>query len=298
MPCDHRLALEPQHEMGARQQGLESRPHAGLETAGRRACIEEAEQVVHLAGGQGPPIGLPAQPGKYAARAGAGFVRRGRATGEVADGLLVLRAVSDAGTAGCRDPGPVRRPRPGGAPGSRPGARANAAQVGETARRNSGRPGDRGESTTRERRDRGWRAHRDRDRPPPEREGATPPCSRVCSLMHDEHYKHLFAFPRMVEDLLRGFVRGDWIDAVDFSTLDKLSAEYVSDESRVRLGDARLARPAPRCLAARPGAAGVPVHGPARRRRRHAGRPDAASNLRAARRNRPEPTPARLPRRT
>ena len=55
--------------------------------------------------------------------------------------------------------------------------------------------------------------------------------------MHDEHYKHLFAFPRMVEDLLRGFVRGDWIDAVDFSTLDKLSAEYVSDERRSRHGD-------------------------------------------------------------
>ena len=30
--------------------------------------------------------------------------------------------------------------------------------------------------------------------------------------MHDEHYKRLFAFPRLVEDLLRGFVRGDWID--------------------------------------------------------------------------------------
>ena len=37
--------------------------------------------------------------------------------------------------------------------------------------------------------------------------------------------------------MLRGFVGGDWIDAVDFSTLDKLSAEYVSDERRARHGD-------------------------------------------------------------
>ena len=55
--------------------------------------------------------------------------------------------------------------------------------------------------------------------------------------VHDEHYKRLFAFPRMVEDLLRGFVAGDWIDELDFSTLQKLSAEYVSDERRTRHGD-------------------------------------------------------------
>jgi len=55
--------------------------------------------------------------------------------------------------------------------------------------------------------------------------------------MHDEHYKQLFAFPRMVEDLLRGFVAGDWIDEFDFATLQKLPAEYVSDERRTRRGD-------------------------------------------------------------
>ena len=56
--------------------------------------------------------------------------------------------------------------------------------------------------------------------------------------MHDEHYKRLFGFPRLVEDLLRGFVRDDWIDDVDFSTLDKLPAEYVGDGGRIRRGDA------------------------------------------------------------
>ena len=55
--------------------------------------------------------------------------------------------------------------------------------------------------------------------------------------MHDENYKCLFAFPRMVEDLLRGFVPGDWTAELDFSTLEKLSAEFVSDALRKRHGD-------------------------------------------------------------
>ena len=55
--------------------------------------------------------------------------------------------------------------------------------------------------------------------------------------MHDETCKTLFAFPRMVEDLLRGFVGGAWIEQLDFATLEKLSADYVSDELRTRHGD-------------------------------------------------------------
>ena len=55
--------------------------------------------------------------------------------------------------------------------------------------------------------------------------------------MHDEIYKRLFAFPRMVEDLLPGFVGGEWIDDIDFSTLRKLSAEYIGEELRRRHGD-------------------------------------------------------------
>ena len=54
---------------------------------------------------------------------------------------------------------------------------------------------------------------------------------------YDERYKRLFAFPRMVEDLLRAFVSGDHLDASDFATLRKLSAEYVSDELLKRHGD-------------------------------------------------------------
>ena len=56
--------------------------------------------------------------------------------------------------------------------------------------------------------------------------------------MHDENYKRLFAFPRIVADLVRVLVPGDQLDAFDFSTLEKLSSEYVSDELHSRRGDA------------------------------------------------------------
>ena len=55
--------------------------------------------------------------------------------------------------------------------------------------------------------------------------------------MNDPIYKRIFAFPRMVEDLLRGFAKGDWIQRADFSALRKAPAEYVSDDLRKRLGD-------------------------------------------------------------
>ena len=55
--------------------------------------------------------------------------------------------------------------------------------------------------------------------------------------MQDPNYKRLFSFPRMVEDLLRGFLPGQWLDELDFSTLQKLPTEYVSDELLKRHGD-------------------------------------------------------------
>ena len=56
--------------------------------------------------------------------------------------------------------------------------------------------------------------------------------------MHDPAYKRLFSHPRMVEDLLRGFAAGEWSDALDFTTLEKLPAEFVSEDLRARRGDA------------------------------------------------------------
>ena len=58
--------------------------------------------------------------------------------------------------------------------------------------------------------------------------------------MHDERYKTLFAFPRMVEDLVRGFASREQADALDFSTLRKIPAEYISDTRLIRRGDAVL----------------------------------------------------------
>ena len=55
--------------------------------------------------------------------------------------------------------------------------------------------------------------------------------------MNDPIYKRIFAFPRMVEDLLRGFAEGDWTQRADFSALQKAPAEYVGDDLRKRLGD-------------------------------------------------------------
>ena len=55
--------------------------------------------------------------------------------------------------------------------------------------------------------------------------------------MQDAAYKNLFSHPRMVEDLLRGFAAREWSERLDFHTLERLSAEFVSDDLRQRRGD-------------------------------------------------------------
>ena len=54
---------------------------------------------------------------------------------------------------------------------------------------------------------------------------------------HDHSYKHLFSHARMVEDLLKGFVREDWVDNLDFSSLEKVNGSYISDDLREREDD-------------------------------------------------------------
>ncbi len=56
-------------------------------------------------------------------------------------------------------------------------------------------------------------------------------------MEHDGGYKLLFSHPKMVADLLIGFVREDWITELDFSTLEKVSGGYVSDDLRAREDD-------------------------------------------------------------
>jgi hypothetical protein len=49
---------------------------------------------------------------------------------------------------------------------------------------------------------------------------------------HDSGYKLLFSHPEMVEDLLRGFLYEDWIQDLDFTTLERVGDSYVSGKLR------------------------------------------------------------------
>ena len=54
---------------------------------------------------------------------------------------------------------------------------------------------------------------------------------------HDQSYKLLFSHAEMVADLLRGFVREDWVQQIDFDSLEKVSGTYVADDLREREDD-------------------------------------------------------------
>ena len=54
---------------------------------------------------------------------------------------------------------------------------------------------------------------------------------------YDSNYKNLFSHPEMVRDLLVGFVREDWVKDLDFSTLEKSNASYVSEDLKQRCDD-------------------------------------------------------------
>jgi len=54
---------------------------------------------------------------------------------------------------------------------------------------------------------------------------------------HDNGYKRLFSHPEMVADLLRGFVREDWVRDLDFSTLEKVSPGFITPELGSRESD-------------------------------------------------------------
>ena len=54
---------------------------------------------------------------------------------------------------------------------------------------------------------------------------------------HAPAYKQLFSHPEMVADLVRGFVNEPWVAQVDFSTLERVSDSFVSDDLREREDD-------------------------------------------------------------
>lgn len=54
---------------------------------------------------------------------------------------------------------------------------------------------------------------------------------------HDSSYKLLFSHAEMVADLLRGFVREDWVAELDLTTLEKVNGSYIGDDLREREDD-------------------------------------------------------------
>jgi hypothetical protein len=59
----------------------------------------------------------------------------------------------------------------------------------------------------------------------------------AAAATYDSGYKLLFSHAQVVEDLLRGFVAEDWVAELDFATLEKVAASYVSDDLREREDD-------------------------------------------------------------
>ena len=64
---------------------------------------------------------------------------------------------------------------------------------------------------------------------------AAPTMGRMATSDHP--FKLIHADPRMVEDVLRGFVAPDWADRLDFSTLAPLDKEHIGPALHRRIGD-------------------------------------------------------------
>ena len=54
---------------------------------------------------------------------------------------------------------------------------------------------------------------------------------------HDNAYKLLFSYTPVVADLVRGFLREEWAQRLDLSTLEAFSGRYISDGLRGREND-------------------------------------------------------------
>jgi len=54
---------------------------------------------------------------------------------------------------------------------------------------------------------------------------------------NDPYYRLFFSHPRMVEDLLRGFVHEDWVSRLDFGTLERVNGSFVSEDLQDRRND-------------------------------------------------------------
>ena len=54
---------------------------------------------------------------------------------------------------------------------------------------------------------------------------------------HDLGYRSLFSHPRLVEELVREFVKEPWVSRLDFTTLQRVNASFVSSRLKSREAD-------------------------------------------------------------
>lgn len=54
---------------------------------------------------------------------------------------------------------------------------------------------------------------------------------------HDSSYRQFFSNPRMIKDLLTGFIREDWVNELDFGQMEAVETSFVSDALRKREAD-------------------------------------------------------------
>ena len=54
---------------------------------------------------------------------------------------------------------------------------------------------------------------------------------------HDGSYRYLFSNPELVRDLIVGFVPDEWLHSLDYSTLETVTASYVTEDMKQRHSD-------------------------------------------------------------
>lgn len=54
---------------------------------------------------------------------------------------------------------------------------------------------------------------------------------------HDASYKLLFSHPAMVRDLIKGFIPDEWLQKLDYESLEPIPTELVSEDLRKRSAD-------------------------------------------------------------
>ena len=59
------------------------------------------------------------------------------------------------------------------------------------------------------------------------------------ALSNDKLYRKLYACPKMVEDLIQNFVKEQFVEHIDFTTLKECKTRFVTDRDGVRESDIR-----------------------------------------------------------